>query len=961
MASIIEHVRGNIPADKYYADEFEDLQWPASNSEGRVMCPFHDDKNTPSLSLNPENGKWYCHGCARGGKSIVSFHAERYELSQVDAARALFHKYIHPVIPEKKVRRWRRQLEETPSALKYLVEERFISTIVIRRRKLGWDGEHIVLPIYNEFNLCVNAKLLDPLVSKRIKKGRFAVKMLNYQDESDGRSFGSPPMFYPIENLIEVKDDEWAFLCSGDLDALVLESLGLKSFTTTAGEKSWPAQYNYLFYKKKVAVVYDCDTQGKDAVRKRVVPNLTNKARIIKRVEIPKEVGKDVTNWVEATKRMRRGKAWIRAAKKAKTLVNNPIEAIRESDVSVVPLDQATQAKWFGQKIAVNALVTGKDLAPYILPKTVRVDCNRSCDTCPLADRDGPKEYHVDSADPKVLKMVDIQDNTMQKMLYGLCNMKPSGECESKVEVVDTFNLERLLLTPTIEAKAGAQYVMTPAFYAGHGLRSNRAYQFTGITTVDPQDQHATHLFSEAKPAQDQIDNFELTATLKRQLTNFSNQNADPYQAFVGLAEWQSRDITKIKDRPDLHNAVDLGFHSVRSFEFNNEFVRRGMLDILIIGDTRCGKGFVAEGLVRYFGLGEVASAENCSYAGLVGGIEQPTGRRNMVKWGVIPLNNDRLIVIDEASALKYEDISRMSRIRSEGIAEVHKIQREVTQANTRLIWLSNTRDGQPIMEQGMGVKAIKQLIGANEDISRFDFAMTVATNEVPSEVINDTDQKTEHSEGPLTADQARAVILWAWSRRMEQIIFTERSTRTIIQEAVHFGRDYSSKIPLVQGENIRIKLAKISAAVAARLFSTDETCEKLIIKECHVQFACNFLRTIYDKPSMSYSLFSQTALAANILGSVDPIFNRLGTERQAIINGLHDIQKVTTDSLSDYYGEPSATRIFISDLVKERCLVRIEGANWYLKTSAFNSWLKQHRKEPHVSSNGQAHHSNGR
>lgn len=35
----------------------------------QIRCPFHDDR-TPSLSIDPDEGLWFCHACAFGGDAI---------------------------------------------------------------------------------------------------------------------------------------------------------------------------------------------------------------------------------------------------------------------------------------------------------------------------------------------------------------------------------------------------------------------------------------------------------------------------------------------------------------------------------------------------------------------------------------------------------------------------------------------------------------------------------------------------------------------------------------------------------------------------------------------------------------------------------------------------------------------------------------------------------------------------
>jgi hypothetical protein len=895
------------------------------------------------------NGKWYCHGCDKGGNSIVSFHSALNNIEKrEDAAAEIFHEHIHATIPADTVRRWVRLLASTPSALRYASKQRMVSGAIITKMQLGWNGTRITFPIYNEFGLCTNVKMYDPVASK----GKLP-KMLNYKDrDRPDVSYGVPTMIYPISAFKLAREVGYIVVCEGEWDCLFLLSLGIPAVTSTHGSKSWPKQYTEMFRGLKVIIAYDNDGDGTKYDREVVAHNLRKVAKLISRLNIPQldhptkgRKTKDVSEWAEADETMRTKGGWLRAFKTADILLENPDEYIKAGESDLVPLDQASRAQWFNKQLTVDALVTGKDTAPYILPKKVRVSCSKECDNCPLAEWDKPhKELTIDASDPKVLEMLDESSNSVRKRLLTIAGIQDSKKCEAKCDIVESFNVEQLLLIPTLESNA--TYVLRSAYYVGHGLQSNRAYRFEGITTADPKDQHATHLFAKAKPVEDMVETFQMTLALREKLKVFQPNKLKIGPHLNRIAEWQSRNITDILDRHDLHIAVDLVFHSVASFNFNHELVRRGMLDVLIIGDTRCGKGYVAEKLRSYYGVGAVASGENCSFAGLIGGIDQ-VGNRRIVKWGMIPLNHNRLVIIDEASAIPETDFGKMSRVRSEGVAEITKIIRETTVANARLLWLSNTRDGRKIADRNTGVMAIKDLMGANEDIARFDFAMTVATDEVDSERINaERSEDDTKDKGQYSRELCRSLILWAWSRRPDQIKFTHEATKEILNKAREFGYTYSSTIPLVQAENIRIKLAKISAAIAARTFSTDASGELLMIDVPHVQYACSMLRTLYSKASMSYDAFSRAAIASSTIPNKDPInrvFDQYGN-REATVEGLLQLHRITTDALADYVGDPLSAKSLVGDLVKLKCMTRIETGNWYLKNPAFTSWLREQR-----------------
>jgi len=775
ITSLARYVRKNVGPEEYYKSIFPQVSWSAGSDETKVLSPFINEK-IPSLSLNRDTGAWYsfCASDERGGNSIVSFQAAYEEYSNKEAAQDIFHKFIHPIVSDNVIRRGVRKLWKTPTVLKYL-RKRLLSKKIVRSYKLGWDGVRIMMPVYNEFGLCINIKLCDPKPKGSIPK------MLNYTSPKESRSYGSPTMLHPVENLLELSSDEPIYICEGEWDTLAMLSIGIIAVTSTAGAGTWPSSYNELFRAKDVVIVYDNDLPGRTGA-KRICRQLLNIAKTIKQLEVPKKCGKDVTDYMTSNSRMRERESWQSWVDKTKMLVDNPEELITpQAEAIQVSLDQASQARWYGQRIRVEALITGKDHSPYLLPQKFRVSCDGSCEACPIAERnEGFKDYELEISDTLILRMIDATYETNRSRLLHIAGIKTTKDCKAKIDNLKAFNIEHLLLIPTLDSES-KEYVMRSAYYIGHGLRSNKAYQFEGVITTSPRDQHVVYLFDSAKPVQDEVETFELSESLKKRLLCFRPKKISYLAKMQSIADWQTRNITKILDRPDLHIAVDLAFHSVSSFYFNKEFIPRAMLDILILGDTRCGKGYVTERLSKYYKLGEIASGDNCSFAGLVGGLQQ-MGTSWRITWGLIPLNHRRLVIIDEASSLDPKEIGRLSRIRSEGVAEIVKIIRETTQANTRLIWLANPRSGMAMSTYNTGVEAIKELIGTIEDISRFDFALTVASSEVPSETINAPALYDTSDSDKFTPELCQALILWAWSRSPSQVHLVIKLQKVLLE-----------------------------------------------------------------------------------------------------------------------------------------------------------------------------------
>lgn len=317
-----------------------------------------------------------------------------------------------------------------------------------------------------------------------------------------------------------------------------------------------------------------------------------------------------------------------------------------------------------------------------------------------------------------------------------------------------------------------------------------------------------------------------------------------------------SHNVTLIYDRIPIHVAYDLVVHSVIGFTFKGERVERGWVEGLLVGDTRVGKSKVAKQLTKHYGLGRVADCERVSLAGLVGGLQQ-IGKTWNINWGLIPLYDRQALVLDEAQGLTVDQIGEMSGLRSSGVAELIKIQQERTPARCRLLWIANRRKASDnrIDDLSYGVRAVAEVMGRSEDIARLDFALVLSESDVSTDVVNaKTRAVVPHT---YTSDTCHDLILWAWSRKPEQVAFTEGTEDFILDKATELSQKYASEIPLCERSEMRVRLARMSCAMAARLFSTDEKAERLLVRKEHVQLVVDFLVAAYNSKAMRYDKFS--------------------------------------------------------------------------------------------------------
>jgi hypothetical protein len=718
----------------------------------------------------------------------------------------------------------------------FLSQERKLSDYVLKHFQLGTDGYRIFIPIFDEDGDLVNIRKYLPHADEK--------KVISY-----AAGYGKSSLF-PIQNL---KYNE-VYLMEGELDCLLALSLGLKALTITCGAGTITKDLAEKLRNKIVNICYDIDDAGTKGADK-VAAALIKIARVrVVSLPIKEPSNGDFTDYIVTHKH---------TVEQFVELVNDtpfreyaPLEVVEKQEdetVYEVGLDEAARQQYYYKKTKMKVIISGKDLAPYFAPHRLVLTCQQGmkmCKFCPLNLNNGRMEVEFPLNTNEILQMIRCTNDKQKQLIRQKVNIPKCNNFEIAVENI--VNIEEIRVIPEIDyASQDREYVTRNLYYIGYGIKTNRSYEVEGIVVPDPNTQYVTQIVHKAKPTQSSVDTFQMTPELFEQLGVFRSDNLQ--QKIDEINKDLTYNVTKIYGREDLITAVDLIYHSVIQFKFQNQLVQKGWTDGLIIGDTRCGKTESLIQLIRHYRMGELCTGENISYAGLVGGMSQAQQRWS-ISWGKIPLNDRRLIVLDEVSSLHVDTISNLSALRSSGIAEIIKIQTERTNARTRLIWVSNPRSGRKLDTYNYGVLAVKELIGRVEDVARFDFAIAVAADEVPLEIINAYhDEKIEHT---FTKDLCSQVILWAWSRKADQVKFTREAEILVLKCAMELGRNYSPSVPLVEAAEQRIKIARLSVAIAARVFSTEDG-EIIIVKPCHVQFVMDYLNRIYSTDAMGYDAFS--------------------------------------------------------------------------------------------------------
>lgn len=830
------------------------------NNEGeqRAYCPVCEDpdvSSSPSAMINPEEGIWNCLKGNHGGSvAILAKQLKdergwdiRKESMTGNSRRAgsSSTKEKGPPPPASAVQDWHQALLNNAVVLKKLMSRRGLDEDTIMEYEIGWDARILryTIPIYDESGKLVNVR------KYKMGAGDQEQKFLNHPGHGEARLYG-------VEDLQD-HDVDYVILAEGEPDRLILKRYGYPAVCGTGGANTFKPEWAPLFADKTVYCAYDPDTAG-DKGALRAANILRDHAVAFYKIAMPDGDVTDffVTEGHDADDFDKLMVTAQQAGNRVPTDVSEmPISGTRTG------LQESMSDKHGDGPIELIVSITGKQTEPFTAPKRVIATCDMSkgaaCEACPMLPRNGQREVQTQPHDARMVEFIDVPSSHMHKLLRVLTGARCSDRIQ--FEVPEFWRIEELAVQNSIDERTDEQ-VETPirrtAWSVGtYATQTNEKVRLVGRNIPDPKTGALRFQSWINQKVELDIDKFKLTPDVRARLSQFQPDEDESYlDKCLDIADDMSKNVTMIIGRPYLHVGMDLVWHSPIAFNVHELPVDKGWLEMMVVGDTRTGKSEIANRLMNHYNSGRMVSCEGVTFAGLIGGVQQINGRWHMT-WGVVPMNDRRLVVLDETSGMSDRNIiEQMSQVRSSGVAQITKIQSESTSARTRLIWISNPVGGKFLGENRLGgIGALLTVVPNMEDIARFDFVMAAARGDVSSIDINSDNRPGVPR---YSGEDCELLVKWSWSLGRDSIRIGDRAIAAAARHAIRMGERYTPNPPLVQSENVRFKILRIATAMAARTFSVGRT-GLLLVNKGHVDCAVEFLDAIYSQSSLGYGRIS--------------------------------------------------------------------------------------------------------
>lgn len=512
--------------------------------------------------------------------------------------------------------------------------------------------------------------------------------------------------------------------------------------------------------------------------------------------------------------------------------------------------------------IRVKIRVAGQADAPYMVPSKVSVfsgsdDCERA--GCALHGAGGSMTLDF-TKDLRTLvalcNVPDAQHKTIIRDLIQKNSCKRFGiDLGSPVALHELAVMPKAVSIFAKEESIDGEYVYKHVYVLGNKhLKVNSYYEAIGRVYPHPKTQKGTMVITAVEPLQDVIEDFDLEEAKPL----FKTYSAHAPEALMGqlIADIRNN-IVKVGGRDAALMSVLMTLHSpiILKWQPGDEPPQGGWMQTLIIGDTGEAKSQMVERLMRHIDLGDIHSAQTSGRPGLLYTIVNKDSAHNFIQWGAFVLNDRGLLVIDEASGLAKQEYAELRNARRDGIFKVSRSVTGEAETRTRLLILSNPAYGKDMRHTQNGIEACLGLF-EDADIRRFDLVVGFTAGQVKAEDIAALDEPVAHL---FTPEVLRANILWAWSRKQEDILWMPGAAERVKLAADRLNKKYAGSNIHLLSMDAKEKIARMAQALAATLHSTDDLHVMLHVKPEHVDCVEGIVDSIYSSKDLGFSTYVRT------------------------------------------------------------------------------------------------------
>lgn len=807
----------------------------------KMHCIYHND-NRMSAVVFLDNGWYQCSGCDKS-VPLVKLVQDHYKLSTEKQAKL----FIKDFKSNSNINEWQVNIDNlfsNPDYIVYLASFGF-SPQVLKELKIGHtlrQNELFSIPVF------IDGELQDVRTYMPTTQTYHGIKWASQSGATSG-------LIVPFDVWKNSPVNEPTFVCAGEKDMLLARSKGLNAICITGGELTLPKYFGGYFQNRTCYVLYDNDEAGvkggnkianwlfnNNAKVKNVVgfhEVLENKGDIYDFFKYHNKSVADLMEYVDST-------PWW----DSKDSSNFKLKKYPELSLTDLraDTDNLYTNKWFSTK---TQCVESNEAQYSLVTKAKLTNKQTGQITEWIADiKTNPKLVYNLFSNTKysdsftVHKMSNLDGKPNE---YTISDIERTTFYTAKVRQHFNQNDDNSYNDNAVEYFA----------FSSIPLKSSKTYDivYNPITDITSKNQIIL-VISDAIDTLNLL-NFNVDDSIKKSLDKFKPNLLieSAFDKWIDLFNHASDEkFLGNKQDPAIWQFFELTYCSPLQFIWKSN-VYRGALHSCIIGDSQIGKSHCLKSMKNIYGIGTTVNAKTATLQGLIGGSASSDNQKNnVIRAGVLPLNNRGLVGLEEIHGLKLTDYyAKVTEIKSSDRIIINRVSGTGEfECLLRLIEISNSTL-RKVKLHANGYQAVEALIGRPEDIARNDLYCIVTDDRRYSNKVNSKAKKM------LPKIDYENRMKWIWSRTKEQVKL-KFNDQTLQEACDVLNNKYRLEAPIFIPGSTEIKVIRLACAFAGALCSTDETYQNIVVLDDHIKLAWAFFDTTYssidygfDKASNEY------------------------------------------------------------------------------------------------------------
>jgi len=316
------------------------------------------------------------------------------------------------------------------------------------------------------------------------------------------------------------------------------------------------------------------------------------------------------------------------------------------------------------------------------------------------------------------------------------------------------------------------------------------------------------------------------------------------------LAMGTSRNSTRLRlfdevapdiiGRDTAKEAILLVLHSIAKIRNVKHDEIAGVLYAVYFGDSGTAKTALVDDVTIGLGLGQGVDAAAASRAGLTFTHKEVAGLE-YIEYGAFPKNHLGLLTLNGVEAWSPELQMQLRDVLANHRVVVQMKLKGARPAYVRTLMTANPR--LPMSDYPWPASAIREIpaFARPPDVRRIPFWIPFAEEDTPAATI----AEALHLDRPWPAEAFRRHVFWTWTRRVDDVHYTEDADRLIREEMPRLLTRYgAASLPIVNLGYLDV-LCSVSVAEACLAFSTTTGVDVLVTHE-HVASAVDFLERMF-------------------------------------------------------------------------------------------------------------------